>query len=412
MRNVARFCAVLYTISLIGITISFEGVINSVIKIFGLATLGTWFLSFLETKRFQRLTATHVCMVLYFGWTVLSFFWTDYPDATYDACYRLGLMVGAMFVNYELFSDDERTAAIGTQAGVIGCLITALWIIYNWKTGNVYFGETRYTAGGLHPNTAAFVVIVGIPLAWELLRRRATPYRFLGPVNAVYPFLALFGLVLTGSRGGFLEAVPIFIWALILLFRTRGGPVALAFIFMAGTAFVATNADIQSNFSRLTDVNRLEQDKGSGRAELWPVAIRFFQENPVTGVAAGAFRWKAGSQTSLEGSTLGAHNAWLETATELGIPGVVLIGSVIFSIPLMALKAAPGRRAGLIMPWTPFPIIMFYEHIERQQFFWGIFIVLLIQTAVAMRSHQRELAIQAAENHRLRMQQRAAGQPA
>ncbi|RYG49452.1 O-antigen ligase domain-containing protein [bacterium] len=400
MRNVSRACAIFYIIALISVNVTFEGALASVVRIAGIVTLGTWIMSLMETKRIRRFSATHVFFFLFFGMHVLSLLWSKHPNETYQACYRIALMVGALVVIYDLFVENERTAAIATQAGVIGCTIVCLLIIRNWKLGNIFIDKARFTADGLHANNAAFLCVVGIPLAWGMLINRTTPWKPFMVLNAAYPFIAMFALILTGSRGGFLEALPIVAWGLITLVRTKGGPVLLAALFFMVSGIIATNPDIQNNIGRVTNIEQLKQDRGSGRADLWVIAWRMFEEDPLTGKGGGSFQPTAGSRVTWEGTTMGVHNAWLETAAELGIPGVIVLASTVFSCGLAALKSGMGNRAALVACWIPFPIVMFYEHVERAGFFWSIFFVLLIQATVSGRVWREKRAQLAYEKHR------------
>ncbi|RYG38398.1 O-antigen ligase domain-containing protein [bacterium] len=388
MRNVARTLTIFYIISLISINIPLTGVAGSVVRIFGLISLGAWVASLMETKRMRRFTTTHVMFLLFAGLYAFSLLWTVNSGATEDAAYRQALMVGAMVLIYDLFAENERTAAVCTQAGVIGCTIVSLWTIYNSMIGKVYFDRARFAADGLHPNSSAFIAIVGIPLAWGLLTQRTTPWKILIPFNAGYIFIAIYALILTGSRGGVLEAIPVLLWAMYMLGKTKFGPVLVAAVLFAGSIFAGTNETVKTNLARVTDFGQLQKDRGSGREDLWKEAIGQFEDNPLIGAGAGAFRVEIGTKYAAEGAGVGAHHAWLETAADLGMVGVILLALTIFSLPIAMLKARPGLKSTLLVAWSPLAIIMFFEQVQGFQFFWAIFFILMVQTNVASRAQR------------------------
>ena len=119
----------------------------------------------------------------------------------------------------------------------------------------------------------------------------------------------------------------------------EGGPASLAS--RAKDAFDAPQA--QGGGHDLND--RLFLLTGSGRTELWQVAWSAWNTSPLLGVGAGSYEryWEASSNWSH--TARDAHNLYLETLTELGPDGLVLL-VIVLGTPLGALFVA--RREPVI----------------------------------------------------------------
>ena len=132
--------------------------------------------------------------------------------------------------------------------------------------------------------------------------------------------LALFGhaLALTHSKGGFLGAVV----GLVLLFKSRfrgikslviaGMALALMFVLFAG---------------RQTSLSTSEGTSQS-RIQLWDAGFEMFKRSPLIGIGPGEF---AGRMDHV------AHNAFIQTCTELGfLGGTLLFGQYFYCLENLA----------------------------------------------------------------------------
>ncbi len=161
-----------------------------------------------------------------------------------------------------------------------------------------------------NPNFQAIFMIIAIYLALSLfaanLRVWMKPAILGGLVGFVYVFLKC------QSRGATLALVisfPVF-W----LFQKRkaligGATVALLFI---GFAFFAPETYI----TRLLTIVNYEQDtSATSRLELWSVAMDLIRAHPLTGIGPGNFRMYTFSSQ---------HNSYLQTASDIGVPGLIV----------------------------------------------------------------------------------------
>jgi O-antigen ligase len=89
---------------------------------------------------------------------------------------------------------------------------------------------------------------------------------------------------------------------------------------------------------------------GTGRTDIWTVAWRMVDEDPVRGVGVGNFRTASIHFLLQPGAILRdefivdrpqvAHNSYLQVLAELGVPGLVLFGSLLIAGLMAAWRAA------------------------------------------------------------------------
>ncbi len=115
--------------------------------------------------------------------------------------------------------------------------------------------------------------------------------------------------------------------------------VGLALAIVAG-AKESSGAPLSGGATRLTTLQ-------SNRYDYWRVAIRAFDDEPIRGVGAGgwAVYWLR-YRTVAEFST-DAHSLPLQTLAELGVIGLLLLGTFVLGVAAAAaLRAAPALAAG------------------------------------------------------------------
>lgn len=154
-------------------------------------------------------------------------------------------------------------------------------------------------------------VAVGSALAWMLCERRIS----VGRRTRVAVGTVVAGVLCIGVAG---EVVH------------EGGPVSLAT--RAKDAFAAPQP--QGGGYDLN--NRLFMLSGSGRTELWQVALSTWESAPVLGVGAGSYEryWEKDARWTFTAHD--AHSLYLETLAELGPLGLLLL-VVVLGIPFGAL---------------------------------------------------------------------------
>lgn len=229
---------------------------------------------------------------------------------------------------------------------------------------NPFRGRLPAAFGGLtiHPNQLAGMICLYWPLLVALTFAppsglRSWPWRIL---IAAVALLATLILILTQSRGGWLAAAAglfglIVLWGLALppsgarramrlaaVGWVLAGLLALAWIGPDRLQETWLNPPKETAVGTLVTLNY--------RKVLWPVAITAVQDFPYTGVGLGAFRQVAFRLYPLPlspGQDIGhAHNIFLQTALDVGLPGLVVYLALLFIAAAVAWQVA-RREASL-----------------------------------------------------------------
>jgi O-antigen ligase len=290
-------------------------------------------------------------------WALASSLWTVSPAGTTYLLSSLAIALVFMLSFASLLStrrDLERVLyALAVLSLALGVLSTLAFI------GRPLFGfgllqEGRVQGGTGDPSFFAAAQLIALPLILVLASRQTGSKRYLLYLVA----LVNIGSVLsTVSRGGTIQLVVVLVLLLALPARTiftspTQKRVAMAAL-VAGMAvfFVHYSADLAP---RLETIYSRSQDKtGSGRLAIWPAAVDAFHERPFLGIGYGAFvrtsvdRIYATPGASIENFNVHpeeVHNVFLGTAAELGIPGLAIFLSLLFSTALALRRTAKRAR--------------------------------------------------------------------
>jgi O-antigen ligase len=215
-------------------------------------------------------------------------------------------------------------------------------------------GQQRAHGWFGEPNPfAAFIWCVTLPvIAYALLSRdQSKPTRIAAGVAGTVGVVAL---GLTQSRGGVLGmGAGLTVIALVLLASQRGWVLRTA---VAATAIVAAFALMlvvrTEPWSVTKDATAPANWAEQERVAHWSAAVQMVQAHPLGGVGAGGFTEQFRSYTAMWRFRISqghAHNAYLQVAAEVGLPGLLAYG-----LTLAVILAALIRRARLVSEfWLP-----------------------------------------------------------
>ncbi len=204
-------------------------------------------------------------------------------------------------------------------------------------------------------NDFALVMVCTIPFAVYFLSKGQKKSRRIAASIALGMFLI--AMVKSGSRGGFIGLIAVMLYVLL---RYRAIPSRVRLLVgVAGVALffgLASDKYWESMGTILHPQNDYNYTDNQGRVEVWKRGLGYLRSHPLTGVGVGAYPVAEGSSDlalGLAASGRGfkwsvAHNSFLETAAELGGPGIIVfLGLLVVTGQALARLSPRGRWA----PW-------------------------------------------------------------
>lgn len=203
-------------------------------------------------------------------------------------------------------------------------------------TTSVGGGRIRYRGVLQDPNELALAGSVGLPVAFAFGQVERKKRAFAPRTLAILVFiLVLICDVYTGSRGGQL----VFLVVLGAYFLRRFGRAGLVFGCALGMPLLLLGGRSGEEASSST----------MERLDCWAEALSIARSHPILGVGLGQFG---------EYNDLTAHNSYLLTLSELGIPGMILFTIIVYlsaKIPFVIVREVTASSeplgVALAQPW-------------------------------------------------------------
>ncbi|HEU4386537.1 MAG TPA: O-antigen ligase family protein, partial [Blastocatellia bacterium] len=217
----------------------------------------------------------------------------------------------------------DRASRFITRTFVAGCSTLVIAMICGFGPLVTYRDHPdRLAVGGTYDaNDLALLFVVAIPFAFFQVRSSRPVTRAL-LITAIA--LMLGGILVTGSRGGFLGLLAI---AALILIKSRAQARKYALVAISAGALLFAFAAPATYWNRINTIVNYEEDynltERSGRVEVWKTGARIFSAHPLLGVGIANFP-VAHSKYSETHAEIAAHNSFLQVGAELGLPGLLL----------------------------------------------------------------------------------------
>ena len=301
-----------------------------------LAGRGTLF-----SEVFKRHRGMYLLLLMLMAWITLSLMWARDPGVGAGALYAWYWAAAIVLVIPTVLS-GRRQVVIVCIGLIVGALIAAMVSLPQISsTGSSSDYATRLGGDLINPNYFAAALLSAAALAAGLIAvaRRPVQKKLLIAAFA----LATIAIFATGSRGGLIAGVVMIAAAFALMRRQRlrvGVIVVIGLVL--GTVWISSS---DSTLSRLRDFNT----SGTGRVDLWTVALRMWEDHPITGV--GFMNYPTVSRDYImQPGQLSAefiinepketHNAYLGLLAENGIIGLALFLAVVIALMRATWQAA------------------------------------------------------------------------
>jgi probable O-glycosylation ligase (exosortase A-associated) len=171
-----------------------------------------------------------------------------------------------------------------------------------------------------NPNDLALMLNLIIPIAGALaLSERGTRRT----VAAGALLLAIAGVVVTFSRAGFLTLAATFVMFMVVLARRKAPGIAMGMLVLAMCATPLLPSGYVDRLSTITDIDADKTGSAQGRWQDFKVAADVIVESPLVGAGLGNDAIVLNTERG-RSTWRSVHNAYLQYAVDLGIPGLLL----------------------------------------------------------------------------------------
>jgi O-antigen ligase len=283
----------------------------------GALALGLMLTVVVISGQLRRWRGLHAAAFLFVAWAsigVLILHLQEIPAKLYTFIQ----LFMVMWMVWELAPTGRRVAGL-LLAYVLGAYVAALEtiLLYHRAAGEL----RRFAAGGMDPNSLAMTLALGLPMAWYLgMTHARSSIRW---ICRIYLPIGLFGIVLTGSRGGMITAMVALLIVPLAMTNLSAGKLVTTVVMLAISGGLAVAYVPDTVVERLSTTTESVQDMSlGGRIRLWQAGFHAFIQRPVMGYGTSAFKQainpEMGQLTQL------AHNSYISVLVEEGIIGLML----------------------------------------------------------------------------------------
>jgi probable O-glycosylation ligase (exosortase A-associated) len=171
-----------------------------------------------------------------------------------------------------------------------------------------------------NPNDLALMLNLIIPIAGALiLVARSAAMKGLA---AAAMLLSMVAVIVTFSRAGFLTLAATFLMCLWVLIRSRAPGKAAALLISGLLLLPLVPTGYADRLSTITDTAADRTGSAQGRLKDFKTAVGIVARNPVVGAGIGQDILAMNEERGADWTRV--HNAFLEYAVDLGVPGLLL----------------------------------------------------------------------------------------
>ena len=294
------------------------GDLQNLSRIVGIPVLAGWAFQGFGSWQFGRAKAIVVSLLLYYVWLLLSTMQATVDQAvSWNVVVEFSKTLLPFLVGMTLIKTEKEARQF-------------LWVIvilqgYVCLDLNRMYVEQGYNRafeegfGGMDNNSLGISLLTTIGGAFALALSAKT-YRAKAIATGAM-LLMLHTILLTFSRGAFVGLLAVAVAAIVIMPKR---PKYLgAIIVVALIAFRFTGPELSERLATTFAPSEERDGSAEGRLDLWQDTLTLMAEEPILGVGpqnwplvADRFGWKIGKE---------AHSVWMQTAAELGVPGVMFL---------------------------------------------------------------------------------------
>lgn len=224
-----------------------------------------------------------------------------------------------------------------------------------------------------NPNDLALMLNLLMPITGALMVITRRPW--LRMVAAAALVLSIAAVVVTLSRAGFITLAVIAALAVMAMMRRGAVISALLITFLGLGAVVMMPEKYVARLSTITNIEADVTGSAQGRWNDYFLSLEYIQQHPLTGAGLGQDLLALNATRGFE-TWRSVHNAYLQAAVDLGIPGMALFLALFFASLANARRVrrqSPGDLAvlaqGVQISLLAFAVAAFFHPIAYQFYF-------------------------------------------
>jgi len=338
--------------------------LGNIARIVGLALLLAAVPALCENGRLRTPGPLQWLVLAFYLWFCCSAFWTVDRAATLITVrgYFQVMMIVWLVGEFAASAEDLRALL---RACVAGSWVLAVLTVANLASPEaIAEGQIRFSASGQDPNDVARFLVLSLPLAALLWTSEIHwPWRLLA---AGYLPLSLVGVLLTGSRGGFLAVLAALVGSGFLLARLDLRKVMAGTLALPVIAAAFWLAVPHATLGRLATIS---EQLGGGdlnqRLNIWESGWHVFVRAPFFGTGAGTFVAAAGLAPIDT-----AHNTVLSITVTGGLVALFLAAAILASVLWSTLQTRGPVRWAMATALVAWVITSLASTVEANRTTW------------------------------------------
>ena len=287
--------------------------------------------------RFER-TGIDLPMVLFAILAIISFLFSIYKHDSIDALVKLFCYIGIYYLIVNEFDKEmiKRVLYIvvtmGAALSIYGMLQYLNLLDHSWWDPEGYMAATFVN----HNHFSGYLELA-IPVAVMLvIKKPSSTARKLFALSALIIMTMVF--ILAQSRGAWMGLTASFLVMAYIFTKGRGGGakkvVILVLVAIAIVSLAYFGKDVISE--RIAGSMSAEPtgDSFATRLKIWQGSLDMIRHNPLIGTGIGTFVWGFSRYRpeGLNGLANFAHNDYLETACDMGVPALIVMLWLIIAV--------------------------------------------------------------------------------
>jgi O-antigen ligase len=310
-------------------------------RVVGIALLAGWTLKGFGGWRFGRANGSVMALVGFMAWSVVGFALAPDKEEAWGYVESLAKIVLPFLVGITTIDSVRKLRQL---AWVI--VLSEGYVAY--ELNMTYLGGfnrlKEYGFGGMDNNCYAIGLVTVTGLAFFLgLGARVWWHRALAWGSA---FFCAHAVLLSFSRGALLSMIVTGSLSFFLIPKQpkHYAALAVALLLMLRLA----GSEVQERFATIFSNDEQKDSQGGGRMDLWKACLKCAIESPVTGL--GPNHWPLVAHEHGFTPRKSAHSTWMQTAAELGFPGLGLLASF-YGLCITRLWSMRLESFPVVDPW-------------------------------------------------------------